>query len=75
MSSAGFSATQDNQILPNDSDLDFSDDELGFSLGGTPQFMNTSGRIETTQGLHSTSTEARLPQPVAELESKDRDFK
>ncbi|XP_031568389.1 lysine-specific demethylase 7B-like [Actinia tenebrosa] len=73
MSSAGFTA-QDNQILPNDSDLDFSDDELGFSLGGTPQFMNTSASIETTQGLQSTSTEARL-QPVAQMESKDRDLK
>ena len=71
-----YSSPQTLPYLPNDSDLDLSDDDLAFSLGGTPQFMSTQGSMGTARGLQATEHVTRSPQPVASVEtSAERDLK
>ena len=59
---------------------EMSDDELAFSLGGTPIFntsnaRSTLGNLGTTQGLYSTGASDRVQQPVALLSPNKRNFK
>ena len=56
-----------------DSDSDTSDNELNFSLGGTPslipvQSRTTQGSMGTTYRLQATGSDPRTQQPVAELD-------
>ncbi|XP_048586432.1 lysine-specific demethylase 7A isoform X2 [Nematostella vectensis] len=77
LSMSGYNTHNPLPLLPNDSDLDLSDDELGFSLGGTPQLPSTQGSLGTTHGLQATEHKARPNQPVASMETStsDRDLK
>ena len=53
-----------------ESSSDTSDNELNFSLGGTPslipvQSRTTQGSLGTTYGLQATGSDPRTQQPVA----------
>ena len=56
-----------------ESSSDTSDNELNFSLGGTPSFVpaqlrTTHGSLATTFGLQTTGSVPRTQQPVAGLD-------
>ncbi|XP_068758652.1 lysine-specific demethylase 7A-like [Montipora capricornis] len=65
---------------PTESNSDTSDNELGYSLGGTPSLIpvhsrTTQGSIGATSGLQATS-DPRTQQPVAGLDwTSSKDYK
>lgn len=63
-----------------DSDSDFSDGDLNFSIGGTPYVgssppTSTKGKLGTTKGLDTTGPDFRLQHPMATIDWNQGDVR